>query len=68
MGGDLTASDFGEGIKGLAEIFTEEVSAKLHLESVDDALDVVVSTGEGIVMTGIIDDHIARLQHGNALR
>ena len=68
MGGDLTSSDFGEGIKGLAEIFTEEVSAKLYLQTVDDALDVVVSTGEGIVMTGIIDDHIARLQHGNALR
>ena len=58
MGGDLTASDFGEGIKGLAEIFTEEVSAKLYLQTVDDALDAVVRTGQRIVMTGIGDDDI----------
>ena len=48
----------------MAEVFGKEVSAKLHLESVDDALDVVVSTGESIVMTGIIDDHILRVIEG----
>ena len=58
MGSDLTASDFGEGIKGLAEIFTEEVSAKLCLETVDNSLNALVGTSQSVIMTGIGDNEI----------
>ena len=44
VGSDLTSRYFCKGIYGLAEIFAEEVSAKLHLEALDDALDTVVGT------------------------
>ena len=54
----MTAGDFGEGVKGLAEIFTQKVSAKLHLETVDHALDAVVSTHQSVVMTGVGNNDI----------
>ena len=58
LGGDLTASDFGKNIKGLAEIFGKEVAAESLLQAIDDTLDAVVRTKQSIVMTGVGDDDI----------
>ena len=60
-GSNLTAGDFGEGVNGLAEVFAEEIAAELHLETIDDALDTVVSTEEGIVVASIRHDNIVLL-------
>ena len=45
----MTAGDFGEGVKGLTEIFAQKVAAQLHLQTVDHALDAVVGTYQSIV-------------------
>ena len=58
VGGDLTASDFGEGVEGEAEVFGEEVAAEIVVEAVEDALEVGVGTGESVVVTGVCDDNL----------
>ena len=61
----MTAGDFGEGVKGLAEIFTEEVSAELCMEAVENTLDAFVGSGQGIVVTGVGDDDIILREGGD---
>ena len=43
----------------MAEVFAKEVSTELHLETIDDSQDALVSTNQGVVMTGIGDDKIS---------
>jgi hypothetical protein len=54
----LTTGYLGEGVKSLTEILAEEVTRELHLKTVDDTLDTVVGTGQGIIVTGIGDNDI----------
>ena len=61
----MTAGDFGEGVKGLTEIFAQKVAAQLHLQTVDHALDAVVGTYQSIVMAGVGYDDIVLSEGGD---
>ena len=64
----MTTSYFSDGIESLAQVLAEEVAAELHLESVDDALNAVVRTGQSVVMTGVGDDDVVVGESGNVGR
>ena len=44
----MTTSDFGKDVESLAEVFAEEVAAELLLQTIDDSLNGLSGTDEGI--------------------
>ena len=58
LGGDSTTGDFGKNIKGLAEIFCEEITAELLRHAVQDTGNAVVGIEQCIVVAGISDDDV----------
>ena len=54
----MAASDVGKGVEGEAEVFGEKVAAELLIHAVDDALQMFVGTGEGIVVASGGNDDV----------
>ena len=61
----MATGNFGKDIDGLAEIFSKEVSAELHLETGNDLLDAVVGAEQGFVVAGVGNDDVGAGNGGN---
>jgi len=61
------AGDFCEVAQNKAEVFGEEVAAELHLKAFDDALQVVLGVGEGLILTGGGDDDVVVVGMGSGV-
>lgn len=61
----MTAGDLGEGVEDLTEVLGEEVAWEAVVEAVDYALQMVVSSGECVVMASVGDDDVILLKSGD---